>query len=249
LSWTITSSRQLEEIIHHMKLKLAKKISVQEGFTVVDLGCGPGHHPPSFTVCLASLVGENGRVLGVDISDENVTEFYDEAKEFKVEGRISFVQGDAVNLRDLIEDDFADMVVSYRFLEEFMRPKDLSKVIKEMMRILKRGGKVCIIELSTKTRNEAEEIYIRLHRDWGDSFFEASEIAEQMRKNGLTGVQIETFEPNIWFSPSVAEEDFWEEFREQIMSELGPLTKKYGMKYPPLFIVSGRKLKRGAPWV
>jgi len=232
-----------------MKLKLAKKIGVQEGFTIVDVGCGPGHHPPSFTVCLAELVGEKGRVLGVDISNENVMELYNEAKEFKVEGKVSFVQGDAVNLRGVIEDDFADMVVSYRFLEEFMRPKDLSKVIKEMVRIVKRGGKVCIIELSTNTRNEAEEIYIRLHRDWGDSFFEASEIAEQMRKNGLTGVQIETFEPNIWFSPSVAEEDFWEEFREQIMSELGPLTKKYGMKYPPLFIVSGRKLKRGAPWV
>ena len=233
MRWTITSSRQLKKTIRDMKLKLAKKIGVQEGFTIVDLGCGPGHHPPSFTVCLAELVGEHGRVLGVDISDENVMEFYDEAKEFKVEGRVSFVQGDAVNLRGFMEVDFADMVVSYRFLEEFMRPKDLSKVIKEMVRIVKPEGKVCIIELSTKTRNMAEEIYIRLHRDWGDSFFEASEIAEQLRKNGLTSIQIETFEPNIWFSPRVAEEDFWEEFREQIISELGPLTKKYGMKYPP----------------
>jgi len=165
-----------------MKLKLAKKIGVQEGFTIVDLGCGPGHHPPAFTVCLAELVGKNGRVLGVDISNEKMVEFYDEAKEFKVEERVSFVQGDAVNLRGVIEDDLADMVVSYRFLEEFMRPKDLSKVIKEMVRIVKPGGKVCILELSTNTRNEAEEIYIRLHRDWGDSFFEAMEIAEQMKK-------------------------------------------------------------------
>jgi len=247
LGWTITSSRQLRETIHDMKLELAEKIGVQEGFTIVDLGCGPAHHPPSFTVCLAELVGENGRVLGVDISDENVMEFYDEAKEFKVEGRVSFVQCDAANLRGVMEDDFADMVVSFRFLEEFMRPKELSKVIKEMVRIVKQRGKICIIELSTETRNEAEEIYIRLHRDWGDSFFEASEIAEQLRENELTDVQIETFEPNIWFSPGVAEEGFWEEFREQIISELGPLTKKYGMKYPPIFMVSGYKPREGAP--
>ena len=143
--------------------------------------------------------------------------------------------------RGVVESNFADMVVSYRFLEEFLRPKELSKVIKEMVRIVKQGGKVCIIELSTKTRSEAEEIYIRLHRDWGDSFFEANEIAEQLRKNGLTNIQIETFEPNIWFSPRVAEEDFWEEFRQEIIQKLGSLTKKYGMKYPTIFMVSGHK--------
>jgi len=155
LGWTITSSRQLVEAVQDMKSKLAKRIGAREGFTIVDIGCGPGpDHPPSFTVCLAELVGENGRVLGVDISDENMEEFYDEAKKFGVEGRVSFVKGDAVNLKGIIEDDFADMVVSYRFLEEFMRPKELSNVTGEMGRITKPGGKICVIELSTKRLEE-----------------------------------------------------------------------------------------------
>lgn len=239
LSWTITSSQQLQEAIREMKYQLIQKIGVQEGFTLVDLGCGPGNHPPSFTVCLAEHVGETGRVVGVDITDENVTEFYNEAKEFNVEGRLEFMQGDAVNLIGIIEDNFVDMVVSYRFLEEFMRPNELSKLIKEMVRIVKPGGKVCIIELSTQPRNKAEELYIRLHRDWGDSFFEAHEITELLKENQLINVTIETFTPNIWFSPQVAEVEFWEELREEIILKLGSLTKKHGMKYPPMFIVSG----------
>lgn len=243
MGWTITSSTQLMEAVYDMKSKLAQKIGVKEGLTIVDIGCGPGpDHPPSFTVCLAELVGEKGRVLGIDISDENVGDFLDEAKRFGVEGRVDFVKGDAVNLIGIIEDNFADMIVSYRFLEEFMRPKELSKVIKEMVRIVKPGGKVCIMELSTQTENEAEEIFISLHKDWGDSFFDSREIAQQLRRNGLVNVQIETSESDIWYSPSVAEKDFWKEFREEIITKLGALTKKYGMKYPPIFIVSGHKL-------
>lgn len=39
-------------------------LGVQEGQTVVDLGCGTGHNLP----LLARAVGEHGRVVGVDIS-------------------------------------------------------------------------------------------------------------------------------------------------------------------------------------
>ena len=39
---------------------------VQEGQTAVDLGCGPGF----FTLPLARMVGESGRVIAVDLQSK-----------------------------------------------------------------------------------------------------------------------------------------------------------------------------------
>ncbi|KPV63663.1 MAG: hypothetical protein AOA65_1234 [Candidatus Bathyarchaeota archaeon BA1] len=238
MGWAIMSSKQLEEAVHQMKLRLAEHIGVQEGMTVVDAGCGAG----GFTVCVARLVCESGKVLAVDISDEYLKEFNKNVNKLGVKKQVRFIQADVANLKGVILDNAADMVVSYRFLEELKRPEDLPDIMEEMKRILKKGGKMSIIELSTKTENEAERTYIRLHRDiGGDHFFDERKISHHMKRAGLANVQVETFKPNIWLSPDVAKEDLWEEFREQILAELGPSIDKHGMRYPPLIIVSGYK--------
>lgn len=238
MGWIIIRSKQLEAAVHRMRLRLAEHIGVQECMTVVDAGCGPG----GFTVCVARLVGESGKVLAIDISDEYLKEFNKNVNKSGVKKQVRFIQADVANLKGVILDNAADMVVSYRFLEELKHPEDLPKIIEELKRILKQGGKMSIIELSTKTENEAERIYVRLHRDiGGDHFFDESEIAYYMKRAGLTNIQVETLKPNIWFSPDVAKENLWEEFREQILAELGPSIDKHGMKYPPLILVSGYK--------
>jgi ubiquinone/menaquinone biosynthesis C-methylase UbiE len=49
-----------------MKLKVALRIGIREGMTVVDVGCGQG----GFTASLAKIVGAKGKILAVDVSDE-----------------------------------------------------------------------------------------------------------------------------------------------------------------------------------
>lgn len=166
LSWNITDSKELEDAIFKLKLHLAQKIGVRRGMTVVDVGCGQG----GFTVSLAKIVGEYGKVLSVDISDEYVPEFMENLNKWGVKHLVTFIQADAADLRDAIPSEVADMVVGYRFLEELKHPEDMGKIVEEMARIVKGGGKVCLIELSTEARNEAEDNYIRLHRESGDSF-------------------------------------------------------------------------------
>jgi len=113
-----------------------------------------------------------------------------------------------------------------------------------MPRIVKKNGKVYIVELSTEARNEAEETYIRLHRESGDSFFEPHDIVEAMKEAELTSIRVETFETNIWFSPDLAKRELgfaqvW--FTSEVEKRLGSLIDKYGMKYPALMILSGIK--------
>jgi len=238
--WTITDAKSLEDAIFNLKLKLAREIGVKEGMTVVDVGCGQG----GFTASVAKTVGANGQVIAVDDSDEYLPEFTARLDRYKVKEKVTFVRKDAANLKSVISDEAADMAVSYRLIEELRRPESMAKIVEEMARIVKKSGKVCLTELSTKTRNRAEETYVRLHKESGDCFFSPREIAEAMKNAKLTKIQRKILNTNIWFSPELARQDLgfaqvW--FDETVEKSLGPLIEKFGMKYPALQTFSGTK--------
>jgi cyclopropane fatty-acyl-phospholipid synthase-like methyltransferase len=240
MSWSITDARALEDAVLRLRSQIASRIGVRKGMTVVDMGCGQG----GFTVSLAEIVGEAGKVLSVDVSDEYLKEFMGNLNRYNVKHLVTVVRADAADLKGTILDEVADMAVSYRFLEELKHPGDMGKIVKEMTRIVRKNGKVCITELSIEARNEAEENYIRLHEESGDSFFKTTEIVTAMKEAKLKKVECETFQTNIWFSPELAKQDLslaqvW--FTQEEEKRLGIRIDKYGMKYPVLLIFSGVK--------
>jgi len=240
MGWSITDSEALENAIFEMKFRLAKEIGVEKGMTVVDVGCGQG----GFTAALARTVGARGKVIAVDVSEEYLEEFWERLDKYGMKNRVTFTRMDAADLRSVVSDEVADLVASYRLLEELKQPGDMGRIVKEMAHITRKGGKICLTELTTEARSKAEEIYIRLHRESGDSFFRRNEIVEAMDNAGLTSVDVEIFDTDIWFSPEVARQDLgfaqvW--FNEDVERNLGQLIDRYGMKYPVLLIFSGKK--------
>jgi cyclopropane fatty-acyl-phospholipid synthase-like methyltransferase len=241
MDWNITDSEELEDTILKLKLKLVQKIGVHHGMTVVDMGCGQG----GFTTSLAKTVGKKGKVSAVDVSDEYLTEFMDRLNKHGVKDVVTFIQADAVNLKDVLPNESADVVASYRLLEELKQPKAMAGIVKEMARIVKEGGgRIGIVELCTEPRNEAEEAYIRLHRESGDSLFEPPEIIEAMKAAKLADIRVEKVETDIWFSPDLAKQDLshaqvW--FDANVEKSLGKIIDKHGMKYPAFLIFSGIK--------
>jgi ubiquinone/menaquinone biosynthesis C-methylase UbiE len=120
----------------------------------------------------------------------------------------------------------------------------MPKIAKAMVRLCRKGGKVCITEMSTQGRNNAEEVYIRLHKESGDCLFKSKEILDAMTESGLRAVHVKRFSTDIWFSPSLARQDLsfaqvW--FDSKVEKSLGRLVGKYGMKYPEFLIFSGQK--------
>jgi len=227
-----------------LKLKLASRIGIREGIQVLDVGCGQG----TFTVCIAKLVGETGKVIAIDISDEYLKEMNENLDRYNVRHRVNFVKADAADLSSSLLSEGFEVVASYRLIEELTHPDKLPRIIAEMAKLAKQNGTVAIVELSAKTRNAAEENLIRLHRDIGCDYFPPpGEILQHMKNAGLQKVQVETVETNIWYSPTVclkgtgSQDEFWEEFRERIMRELWPSVKRHGMKYPPINIFLGQK--------
>jgi ubiquinone/menaquinone biosynthesis C-methylase UbiE len=240
MGWNITSLEDLEDAIFKLKVMLAQKVGASNGMTVVDMGCGQG----GFTASLAKIVGKKGKVFAVDVSNEYLTEFTDRLSRHGVKDIVTFIESDAAMLRKILPDESADLVASYRFLEELKQPETMPRIVKEMVRIVREGGKIGIVELCTKPGNEAEEAYIRLHRESGDSLFESYEIVEAMKKAKLADVQVKEVKTDIWISPELAKQDLshaqvW--FDADVERSLGKLIDRYGMKYPAMLIFSGIK--------
>jgi ubiquinone/menaquinone biosynthesis C-methylase UbiE len=208
--------------------------------TIADLGCGQG----GFTSALARVVRANGKVLAIDISLRYLMEFMERLDKYGVKNRVTFVRADAADLKSAITDEVVDMAVSFRLLEELKRPEDMADVVSEMARIIKRNGKICLTETSTNARNQAEEAYIMLLRESGDSLFRPDEVVEVMKRAQLEDVQVITVDSDIWFSPELAKQDLgfaqvW--FDADVERNLGRLIDEYGMKYPVLVAYSGKK--------
>ncbi|TXD39805.1 methyltransferase domain-containing protein [Lujinxingia vulgaris] len=112
-----------------------------EGATVLDLGCGTGRD----AFVIAQLVGEQGRVIGLDMTEEQLatakkTEDWHAERFGYAQPNTSFVQGYIEDLKGAdIEDGSVDVIVSNCVVNLSPR-KDL--VLTEAYRALKPGGEL-----------------------------------------------------------------------------------------------------------
>ena len=114
-------------------------IGVREGWSCLDLGCGPG----GITEPLSRRVGPSGRVVGLDRD----AEFLEHARA-RAAANVEFRQGDAFRA------DFPDGsfdLVHMRFLAS--TAGDPERLIREAIRLCRPGGAVAMQEPDCDTLN------------------------------------------------------------------------------------------------
>lgn len=121
-----------------------EKLSAQPGEKILEIGFGTGH----CLVSLAKAVGENGRVIGLDISDGMLAIAHERLEQEGLNDRVDLHLGDAASL-DFIETARLDGVFMSFTLELFDNP-EIPRVLQECHRILKPGGRLAVVSM-TKT--------------------------------------------------------------------------------------------------
>jgi ubiquinone/menaquinone biosynthesis C-methylase UbiE len=108
---------------------ILKEVEIKPGFHVLDYGCGPG----SYTVPLAELVGESGKVYALDTHRLAIQ---------KVEGIVS--KNRLANVETILSDcqtglptSSLDVVLLYDIFHDLGDP---NKILKELHRVLKPDG-------------------------------------------------------------------------------------------------------------
>nr|WP_249305937.1 demethylmenaquinone methyltransferase [Lederbergia citrea] len=131
-----------------------KKMNVQPGNQALDICCGTG----DWTMALASKVGSEGKVIGLDFS-KNMLKIAEEKKSDNQLDQVNLIHGNAMELP--FEDNTFDYVTIGFGLRNV---PDYMQVLEEMFRVLKPGGMAVCLETSQPTMPGFRQLYYAYFR-------------------------------------------------------------------------------------
>ncbi|WP_226034683.1 demethylmenaquinone methyltransferase [Aquibacillus saliphilus] len=126
-----------------------KRMDVPTGSKTLDVCCGTG----DWSISLAHVVGQTGRVVGLDFS-QNMLSIGKQKQEELDLNQLKFVHGNAMEL------PFEDNSFDYATIGFGLRNvPDYVQVLQEMKRVVKPGGKVVCLETSQPTMIGFRQLY------------------------------------------------------------------------------------------
>jgi len=120
-----------------------RKLNPSQGDVILEVGFGTGHS----ILALADAVGTSGKVYGIDISPAMLDITRSRVEKAGYTGRVVLKSGDAAQLP--FDPGFFDGVFMSFTLELFDTP-EIPVVLSECQRVLRGGGRICVVSMSKK---------------------------------------------------------------------------------------------------
>ncbi len=130
---------------------------VREGMTALDIGCGPGF----FSVEMAQLVGESGRVIAADLQEGMLDKLRNKIQGTALEQRITLHK---CSENGIGVSDNVDFALAFYMVHEIPNQEEF---LAEIRSILKPDGLVLIVEPPFHISKRAFEETIAKARDAG----------------------------------------------------------------------------------
>ncbi len=109
-------------------------LTIDEGDYILDIGCGGGVNVDRF----ANKVAPNGKVVGIDYSKVSVEKTKNRNKKAIQEGIVDVLEGSVSKMP--FKDNYFDLITGFETI--YFWP-DFVNDLKEVNRVLKKGGTVC----------------------------------------------------------------------------------------------------------
>ena len=156
-----------------------KKLKLETGQLLLDMGCGEGRHS------IGALLETPANVIGLDLSFEDLNTAKSRLNDFDLSGRDTFCTFGVGNIENIpLETASLDAVMCSEVLEHVDSPKDS---IQELVRVLKPGG---VMALSVP-RYLPELICWKLSKEYSKTpgghvrIFKHSQLRDLAENNGL----------------------------------------------------------------
>lgn len=146
------------------------KVGLKEGNIMADIGCGIGY----FSIPASKIVGENGKVYALDISDQMINEINLKINENKISNIIPIITLE----NDLkVDDGIIDFAFVCTVLHE---ANDIDKFISQIFKKIIPGGKIVIVE------------WEKSNRDFGPSFdhcLDTDKVSNTLDKHNFNSIK------------------------------------------------------------
>lgn len=183
------------EILHPGGYKLtnstAEITGMKKGLKILDVSSGRGTQ----SIFYAEKYGVN--VVGLDISEDMIKTAEQRAAKKGLPDKVKFVLGDSQNLP--FEDNTFDIVINECAVGI---PEDSQRVLNEMVRVVKKGGKIAIHE-STWRKKITDTRKFELSERYGTTPLEFEEWKTMLQNAGAKNIESEFEE---WSKPEI----FWD---------------------------------------
>ena len=160
---------------------------LKSGMNVLDVGCGTG----SISKDIAAIVGEKGKVIGID----NTENFILSGKQsYKNVTNLELI---TIDLFDYNPEEKFDLIVSARTLQWLSNPKE---ALLKMKSLLKPNGQISILDynhtnlnwnpLPPESMQEFYKTFLKWRKDAGMNNEIANDLANLLKETGFHSIEI-----------------------------------------------------------